>query len=77
MPCLGELGSSDEGAEGHGAHGGPEAEIEKSPHQGLGIMGRDFPSSRPSWEMQRTAWVSPRQPAAGCCHGKHPKGQRK
>lgn len=59
MPCLGELGRSDEGAGGHGAHAGPEAEIEKSPHQGLGIMGRDFPSSQPSWEMLRTAWVSP------------------
>lgn len=77
MPCSDELGRAGEGAGGHEAHAGPQAEIEKPPHQGLGIMGRDFPSSRPSWEMQRTAWVRPRQPAVGCYHGKHPKGQRK
>lgn len=77
MPCLGELGGSGEGAGGHEAHAGPEAEIEKPPHQGLGIMGRNFPSSQPSWEMRRTAWVSPRHPAVGCYHGKHPKTQRK
>lgn len=48
--------------EGYEAHARPEVEIENPPHQGLGIMGRDFPSSQPSWEMQRTAWVSSDSP---------------
>ncbi|KAK5862432.1 hypothetical protein PBY51_017831 [Eleginops maclovinus] len=48
--------------EGFEAHERPGAEIENPPHQGLGIMGRDFPSSQSSWEMQRTAWVSPDSP---------------
>lgn len=62
MPLVGAGWGWQRSREGCEALVEPGAVIENLPHQGLGIMGRDFPSSQPSREMQRTAWVSSTYP---------------
>lgn len=62
MPLVGAGWGWQRSREGCEALVEPRAVIENLPHQGLGIMGRDFPSSQPSREMQRTAWVSSTNP---------------
>lgn len=69
---------------GYGAASGPEAQsgpgavIEKPSSSGVwGRLGREFPSSQPSWDNAKDSVGQPRRPAVHCYHGKHPQSQRK
>lgn len=63
---------------GREAQAGPGAEIEKLSSSGVrGRLGREFPSSQPSWDNAKDSVGQPRRPAARCYHGKHPQSQGK